>query len=562
MLVDDIRAQGIELRSYSEGQYATRCPQCSDQRKLSHQRKPCLSVKIDYRGACWSCHNCGWEGYVLEGMRNYAKPAAPVTWQPAALPGDVYKYMQGRGISMATLDAWGLGWDEQTRSIMFPYREHAGGEVVSVKYRDGAKRFSRTPGAPSIFYGLDKLDHSIDTVVIVEGEIDALSLAECGIPNVLSVPDGAPIKVSEHPSDNEPKYAFLAHGRQRLADFSRIVLAVDNDQRGAFLQEEMARRLGFDRCHSVTWPDQCKDANDTLAKHGREAVLAALAQARPVPVRGVYSFDDFAQDLDEFYAVGTIHGTSTGYYDLDAYYTVRPGELTILTGAPHQGKSQLIDNIAYNLAVASGQRFLFVSMEKPLRMHFRTLAQIHVGKPFSWEDFGDAAMTREEMRAARGVLSRYFRFLDQQVLDTTVDNIVTMAGVLASRGGLNGVVVDPYAYIRRDRDQSETDFVSDMLVRLKAGAERHGYHVWVVAHPYKLVMAEDVNPEPNPYQISGSAHWYNLGDNILTVTRWEEGVSKVRAWKNRTEGSIGSCYLDYDKVTGRYSDKIGGPMFG
>lgn len=555
MLEEGLRDLGIVLRSYEEGQRKTLCPRCSYARKLRNQTEQCLSIKIDNRGATWTCHNCGWEDRLLykeEVSRNYG---SYIPFEHTPLPGNIYKWLQDRGLSMATLDDWGLSWDEKSGSLMFPYREWPLGEVVNVKYRGPQKLFRQSPGGKTTFYGLDKLEAGGDRVIIVEGEIDALSLAECGITNVLSVPNGAPVKISERASDDEPKFLFLKNGRHRLDAFHRVVLAGDNDERGRYNNEEMARRLGYHRAYVVEWPAGCKDANDVLVKHGKEAVIAAIDNAKPYPVPGVYSFDDFGTDLDAFYAEGTTRGASTGYFDLDQFYTVRPGELTIITGAPHQGKSQFVDNLLYNLAVAAQQRFLFVSLEKPLRMHFRTLAQIHIGKPFCWESFGSAAMSGEEARKARMALSQCFRFIDQRKMDVTVDNIVSVAAMLAERWGLNGVVVDPYAYLRRSHDMSETEFVGETLVRLKAAAEKHNFHAWVVAHPYKLIMVEDVNPEPNPYQISGSAHWYNLGDNIMTVTRAEDGVSKIRVWKNRMDGTLGACYLDYDKRTGRYSDR-------
>ena len=50
-------------------------------------------------------------------------------------------------------------------------------------------------GAEKILYGLDDIADA-DEITIVEGEIDKLSLCEAGIRNAVSVPDGAPAKVS------------------------------------------------------------------------------------------------------------------------------------------------------------------------------------------------------------------------------------------------------------------------------------------------------------------------------------------------------------------------------
>ena len=52
----------------------------------------------------------------------------------------------------------------------------------------------QTSGAEKILYGYDSAAHS-HTVIIVEGEIDKLSLDQAGVAGAISVPDGAPAKV-------------------------------------------------------------------------------------------------------------------------------------------------------------------------------------------------------------------------------------------------------------------------------------------------------------------------------------------------------------------------------
>ena len=46
-----------------------------------------------------------------------------------------------------------------------------------------------------IFYNLDAIENE-ETVYITEGEIDCLSLYECGVENVVSVPNGASVNGS------------------------------------------------------------------------------------------------------------------------------------------------------------------------------------------------------------------------------------------------------------------------------------------------------------------------------------------------------------------------------
>ncbi len=48
----------------------------------------------------------------------------------------------------------------------------------------------------------------------------------------------------------------------------------------------------------------CKDANDVLVKHGAEKVRECIEAAKPYPVTGVYTFEQFGDDIDRLYRDG------------------------------------------------------------------------------------------------------------------------------------------------------------------------------------------------------------------------------------------------------------------
>jgi hypothetical protein len=56
----------------------------------------------------------------------------------------------------------------------------------------------------------------------------------------------------------------------------KIVIAVDNDAPGRRLEDELARRLGRERCWRVEWPVGCKDANDVLVKFDAAELRAVM----------------------------------------------------------------------------------------------------------------------------------------------------------------------------------------------------------------------------------------------------------------------------------------------
>ncbi|RVX00491.1 Primase-like protein [Vitis vinifera] len=151
--------------------------------------------------------------------------------------------------------------------IALTYRQN--GRLVGCKYRSMGKRFWQEKGTEKILYGLDDIQEA-NEIIIVEGEVDKLSVEEAGFCNCVSVPGGAPQKVSakELPSlDKDTAYHYLWNCKEYLDKASRIILATDGDSPGQALAEELARRLGKERCWRVSWPKKedssCfKDANE------------------------------------------------------------------------------------------------------------------------------------------------------------------------------------------------------------------------------------------------------------------------------------------------------------
>ena len=62
------------------------------------------------------------------------------------------------------------------------------------------------------------------------------------------------------------------------------------------------------------------------------------------------------------------------------------------------------------------------------------------------------------------------------------------APVSDPRFGIRGLVIDPYNELDHQRPgaMSETEYVSQMLTKIKRFAQHHDVHVWFVAHPRQM----------------------------------------------------------------------------
>ena len=87
--------------------------------------------------------------------------------------------------------------------------------------------------------------------------------------------------------------------------------------------------------------------------------------------------------------------------------------------------------------------------------------------------------------------------------------------------------------------------------------QQTGVHTFLVAHPTKMLKKENsVNfYVPNLYNISGSAHFFNITQNGFTVYRnYETNQTEVHIQKVKWEhlGKIGECTYIYNEDNARF----------
>lgn len=545
-----------------DGQHHYQCPWCSPARKKKHE--DCLSAHRDHERIVYACHHCGVSGAVSVRERSHEKlePRKETElkriedFQPLGEPH--YEWLTSRGISVSTAHKYDLVADESFgRDVVgFPYFDSKG-NVTALKKRFLDEKKFLCWQSPTSFFGLRHIKKG-DNLYIVEGEADLLSLAEVGI-SAVSVPNGAPMKVTEgriDPSEDK-KFKFLWDAKDYIDAAERVYIATDTDGPGEALAEEIARRVGKAKSWRVRFPEGIKDANDCLVKLGAAALVKQVEKAEPWPVQGLYDAHHFGDLVWELYEKGAGRGESTGYDSVDDLYTIVPGQVTIVTGAPNSGKSSFVDAVMVNLAESKAWKFGVCSFENEPRIHIAKLMSIRSGMPFF--EGPTRRMNREEARASFDWVNDHFSFVHQDDGGLAgLDSILDRLKIAILRYGIRGVVVDPYSFIDRDtRDMSETEWVSQMLTKVKAFAMSHGIHFWFVAHPTKLQRGSDGKiPPPRGYDISGSSHWFAKADCGITIHRDpdQHGISKFICWKSRFSwvGKQGETRLLYDVPTMRY----------
>jgi twinkle protein len=557
---------GIEIHGKGPGpEIKTLCPRCSHTRKK--RQYPCLSVNLD-KGV-WHCWHCEWSGSLAKGSDIPPIPYQPPkayrrpTYAPSdELPAEVLQWFLKRGIPEAIMRRHRIGYgrvympqlEEEVWAIQFPYYRQ--GEIVNIKYRDFRKNFRMVGGAERILYGLD--DVQGDSLIWVEGELDKMAVEVAGYLSCVSVPDGAPSPTTKH---YQAKFDYLSSAEAILARITRHIIGVDHDPPGERLAEELIRRLGPERCWRVRWARECKDANEVLMRYGAEVLAACIRQAEPCPIAGIVTIDNLSEAIDRLYVEGLPRGVSPGWEALKRYYTVRPGEVTLVTGIPSHGKTGFLSALLINLAMQQEWVFAVCSPENlPLERYAARLLEMYTAEPFS--PGPTPRMTPETLQQAKAWLASHVTFLMPEEHSPTVAHLLELARTQVFRLGINGVVIDPWNELDHSRPAHllETEYISHALSQIRQFARQHQVHVWLVAHPTKLAKDHTGKyPVPTAYDISGSAHWRNKADNVLAIWRdvtashhrVQVHVQKIRF---REVGQVGMIELEFEPRTGRFHE--------
>jgi twinkle protein len=566
--VSDIVGSFVKLKK-SGSDYVGNCP-------FHNEKTP--SFKIPVNGNFYKCFGCGESGDVFsfvmkhtncnfndavehvakyynfqleKDSKEYIRPVQRLE----KIHPQFIKYFEDRGISNNTLLRFKISqsveWmpkaQKETNVVCFNY--YRNNELINIKFRGPGKDFKLAKDAELIFYNLDAIK-DIDTAIIVEGEIDAMSMYESGIYNVVSVPNGTTPK-------GVMKLPYLDNCAEYFIDKKQIIIATDNDEVGQNLKDELSRRFGIEKCSFIEYPKDCKDANDVLIKHGRDAVKAMVENAIPFPISGIVEKETLETELLDLYENGYPKGAKIGIPTLDELISFMPGDFTTITGIPGSGKSEFTDWLMTKTSLNHGWKWAICSFENsPPVFHATKLIEKLSEKPFNKTSMG---ISKFELEMVMGYLNDNFFFINTMEADITIDGILAKTAELVLRKGIKGLLIDPWNYIEHKvpNGQTETQYISDVLSKIRMAARKLGIHIFLIAHPTKLQKDKSTGKYevPTMYSISGSANFFNKTDNGLTIYRDFETnvvtayVQKIRWW---WLGKVGFTSFSFNTLTRQY----------
>tara|TARA_B000000557_G_C20812563_1_gene461026 strand:- start:3190 stop:4899 length:1710 start_codon:yes stop_codon:yes gene_type:complete len=528
------------------------CPLCSHERKQTNKNKKCASY--DWNTGLGTCHNCNTVFQLHTFERKVSSAVHKQFTKPkfvnnTKLSDNLVKWFSSRGISQKTLRVMkiteGVEYmpqvNKEVNTIHFNYMIN--NELINVKYRDGAKNFKLYKGAEKIFYNIDNIINH-DWCIIVEGEIDVLSYVEAGIYNVVSVPNGATI--------NRNNLDYLDNCIEYFENKNKIIIAVDTDEAGNALKQELIRRLGAEVCFIATY-DDCKDANEYIIKHNTDSLHNVIANATAVPLENVTTIKDVEGELQDFVQHGFKQGYQVNLQNFDKIFSTYTGQFITVTGIPSSGKSDWVDRMVIGYNIKYGWKTAFASPEnQPIYLHSHKLLRKIYG---TMPDKND--IDTDKWNKVVEHINDNFYFIDMDRFD--LDAVLRKGAELVKRKGIKCLVIDPYNKIRMQDGTglNVTEYTMEYLTRIDTFCKKHDVLVIIVAHPTKMNKNQDGQiEEPNMYNIKGGGEWYDASYHGLLVHRnYEDKTVKVKVLKVKFQNlgeNQAEAYFRWEPKSGDY----------
>ena len=264
-------------------------------------------------------------------------------------------------------------------------------------------------------------------IITVTGNCDALSFIQAGFDNVISVPNGA----------NIGKMEYFDSSFEDLNKVKSFVIATDNDLKGIELKNDLVRRLGMEKCKTLSFK-QYKDANELIIHEGVETLQKVVNEAKFLTLPDIYAVDDFKNDLLDFFKNGMPQGKTLNIPDLDKIIRWETGRFGVVTGIPGMGKGEFIDfvcarlNLLYNWPVG-----FYKPEDMPLNVHFAKLYPKIGGR-----EFKDGVITETEAHNGMNFIDKNFFWVNPPI-DINIDEILSKFEYLVKAKGCKLFVIDP-----------------------------------------------------------------------------------------------------------------------
>lgn len=428
------------------------------------------------------------------------------------------------------------------------YYPYEGGKAFKV--RKLPKVFTWVGKSAGLF-GQDKFNGGGRRLVITEGEIDALSVAQA---NYEKYKKFYPVVAMSSSTMTKS----LLENRDWIRSFGEVILMLDNDEAGAKATEEAIKIIGLDKVKIAKLSQ--KDPNEVLLKEGGEKVLQCMFDATYHVPSGIIGKEALWEALVAYNNTPSVLYPPCLAGVNEKTKGARLGEIALFVSGTSCGKSTVMREIMLHFAEVTPSRIGVVSLEESPAETARKLSGMHLMCNPAKEE-----LTLDELKPGFDAVfgNDKFMLLDHQGSmkdESILDKLEYMA-----LSGCQYIVIDHITIlVSEGADGLTGNEAIDMIMnKLLNFAKRHNVWIGLVSHLRKTNNTGKAFEEgrmPNLDDIKGSGSIKQVSFDIIAFARnlqHEDEVERnciqmaiLKCRYTGLTGPVAGAYYDFD--TGRF----------
>lgn len=448
------------------------------------------------------------------------------------------KYLERRGISLDTAEAYWIGYDQATGFLIIPCSE----SYYANRNTGEGQRFKNPPGASVELFNVAALwNEGGRPVFITESAIDALSIIEAG-----------GVAVGLNGAGNYGK--LLAKLDAKHTD-NMLILCLDTDEAGKSATGKLIDGL-TERGMEYAEAEVCgghKDPNEALTAGRAEFIEAVTTTEKAIRYPGL---------LTTARAIATLEAVDDHYLEMDHFpelsstAKIRTHDTIVIAADTGAGKSSLALNFLHDLQ----DRYpaIYVNLEMDEATVLQRLIAIHTGIDLDEiEGYKHDQRTRAKVGAAiREITARR----EIQLLEDAYDLDEIEKQIKAATAGRTEptiVFIDTGLLVTTaGKTSSRYERFTEISEKLRRISRLNNVVVFVLLQQNRESKKDD-KKEPKNSSLKESGSWENDATKIMFL--WSNPKTRrkeLTITKNRS-GKTGSIELNYAPHTQTYSEAKG-----
>lgn len=513
---------------------------------------------------------------------------------------DIYGWFKKRGISKEVVDKFKIkkayrmilqlnsdndkirGTHQNRNCLAFPLIND--GKLINVQYRDKDKNFAMESGAEKILFNVDSIKgKGIKRAIITEGYIDCMSFDEAGFPHVVSVPNGTTISKKELEifketgkivSEKPLNLAYLDFHIKLFDSIEEVIVATDDDAAGIKLREELARRIGVEKCRFIRFSkyrksnnEPCKDGNDVLIHHGPKILAQMVETAEYFPTNDIIPLDQLFEKMLDSFGSPLIKGLSLNFKELEAHLSLHLGHTIAINGYPSMGKTSFILYLLVYCAVAfKWKSVLYTPENYPIENVYELLIEIYVGKSAKFGS-SDKMTIMQYKEGAKFIKDNIFIIADNDDGYTPKEILAVFKNAI-KRYGVRICCFDPWNALehKMERSLNIDDYTKSRLSMINRFTVKYNVLTLIGVHPpTPEKSATKIYPVPSMFDVEGGGAWSKKMYEIVCIHRstddFNDTTTEVHIQKVKVQKTTGvptprslPAKINYNRKSNRYED--------